>query len=201
MVVGSWLNTYFQTGLETGLMYLPDDNEGKGAAVVCWAHHVSRHSLNTSTATPWRLLWPGRLRQGKQNLAHGLCARSFTASLTHGCMEGTGQSGSDGQKKCLRNMAAKIPLVLYHWTKYETCPYLQTNMNPTGLSNHGLWTQILFYESCPMGAHNVALSGNQGLPMWSRWQHRNLSQLKTSCGMWERHRSQLRLPSKSNLWV
>lgn len=30
-------------------MYLPDDNEGKGAAVVCQAHRVSRHSLNTQS--------------------------------------------------------------------------------------------------------------------------------------------------------
>lgn len=28
-------------------MYLPDSNEGKGAAIVCRACHVFQHSLNT----------------------------------------------------------------------------------------------------------------------------------------------------------
>lgn len=193
-IVGSWLNTNFQTGLETGLMYLPDGNEVKGAAVVCRACHVFQHSLNTyfhCNALKAAVIW--QTETGKAMSCVGVACEELHTSFVRGASRGREEVGRMCKRKCLSNTGAKTPLIFYHLTTRETYSYLQTNMNSTDLSSPGLWTRNLFHEGCPMTAGNAALHGTRGLPMWGRWQNRNLSQLKTICGMWEGSWSQLRL--------
>lgn len=109
-------------------MYLPDDNEGKGAAVVCQAHRVSRHSLNTQS---WQT------ETGKAESCTWVVCKKLHC-LTHTWVHGGHRTEWLGwAKEVLKKHGSKKK----HWfyiTEHETCPYLQTNVNPTDLSDHGL---------------------------------------------------------------
>lgn len=84
-------------------MYLPDGNEVKGAAVVCRACHVFRHSLNTyfhCNALKAAVIW--QMETGKTMSYVGVVCEELHRLVHTGRKQGTGESGQDVQKKVLK---------------------------------------------------------------------------------------------------
>lgn len=78
-------------------------NEVKGAAIVCRACHVFRHSLNTyfhCNALKAAVIW--QTQTGKATCFAGVVCEELHHLLHTGCKRGTGESGQDVQRNVLK---------------------------------------------------------------------------------------------------
>lgn len=101
----------FQTGLETGLMYLPDSNEGKEAAIVCRACHLFQHSLNTyfhCNALKAAAIW--QTETGKATSCVFDCVQEASMPHLHKVQGGQSTEWHIWAKDLLKKLWSKMPI-------------------------------------------------------------------------------------------